>query len=159
MRISHLTSAQRRAYVIADNQLAATAGWDEELLALELEELQRLDIELPALGFTLAEIDGYLDGAREAAPEQDESDEADAIPEIAEVPVTRTGDVWLLGRHRLMCGDARQADDILRLVGNERVDVIFTDPPYNLKIDGNVCGSGSVRHREFAMASGEMSPE
>ncbi len=76
---------------------------------------------------------------------------------IAGVMAQRMGDVWILGRHRLVCGDARSSDDFARLLGNERVDMVFTDPPYNVAIDGNVCGLGSVKHREFAFASGEMS--
>lgn len=159
VRISHLTSAQRRAYVIADNQLAASAGWNEELLAIELEDLAKLDFDLPALGFTLAEIDGYLDAARDASPDQEESDHADSIPNVELTPVTKRGDVWALGRHRLLCGDARDVADLDRLLERKQVDLIFTDPPYNVRIDGNVCGSGAVRHREFAMASGEMTSE
>lgn len=81
----------------------------------------------------------------------------DAVPAVPARPVTRRGDLWLLGRHRLVCGDARDEGDYAALLGNESADLVFTDPPYNVVIDGNVCGSGSVKHAKFAMASGEMS--
>nr|WP_244670452.1 DNA methyltransferase [Rhodoplanes elegans] len=81
------------------------------------------------------------------------------VPEPPEVPATRHGGLWLLGRHRLLCGDAREAADHARLLGDERADLVFTDPPYNVPVDGHVCGLGAIRHREFAMASGEVSRE
>lgn len=156
IRISHLTAEQRRAYVIADNKLALNAGWDTEILAIELQALVDLDFDVCLTGFSLAEIDLTLDQAREASPTTLD-DAAELIPDVPSQPVSRSGDVWLLGRHRLLCGDARSSDDISRLMGCETADLIFTDPPYNVAIDGNVGGLGSVRHREFAFASGEMS--
>jgi DNA modification methylase len=151
--LSHLSPEERQAYRIADNRLAERAGWDDSLLALELASLAELDVdfELEITGFDTAEIDLLLDTSTV------EGDEADAVPEpVAGAAITRPGDVWVLGKHRLLCGDATDPEAYGRLLGNERADCVFTDPPYNVKIDGNVCGKGAVRHREFAMASGEM---
>jgi DNA modification methylase len=157
-RLSHLTAAERRAYVLADNKLALNAGWDPELLALELQELVDLDFDIELTGFSLAEIDLVLDAANEASPTGVTADE-DRVPALPEGAITRPGDLWLLGRHRLLCGDARSAADHDKLMAGELADLVFTDPPYNVPIDGHVCGSGSVKHREFAFASGEMSSE
>jgi DNA modification methylase len=160
LRLSHLDAAQRRAYVIADNKLALNAGWDRELLAIELQTLIDLEFDVEGTGFSLAEIDLVLDEAREAAPEPDR-DADDAIPALADAvsAVTRCGDLWLLGRHRLVCGDSRQPETFGRLLGGETADLVFADPPYNVPIDGHVCGLGRIRHREFAMGVGEMSSE
>lgn len=159
VRLSHLSPEERRAYVLADNKLALNAGWDTELLAIELQALIDLEFDATLTGFSLAEIDFTLDHARDAsAVSSDES--ADRLPEHSEGPaVTRSDDLWHLGRHRLLCGDARTADDVRRLTEGKAVDLIFTDPPYNVPIDGNVGGLGAIKHREFAFASGEMSQE
>jgi hypothetical protein len=160
LRLSHLDAAQRRAYVIADNKLALNAGWDRELLAIELQALVDLDFDVEITGFSLAEIDFVLDEAQESAPDPDQAAEnstpalADAVP-----AVTRCGDLWLLGRHRLLCGDSRNRDTFERLLQGDRADLVFTDPPYNVPIDGHACGLGRIRHREFAMGVGEMSRE
>ena len=158
LRLSHLSPEERRAYVLADNQLALNAGWDHDILAIELQALIDLDFDVTLTGFSLAEVDFTLDAARERDPEAPPGVE-DEIPSIAAEAVTRMGDVWVLGRHRLVCGDAREAADYARLLGDERVDMVFTDPPYNVPIDGHVCGSGRIRHREFAMGVGEMSQD
>ncbi|WP_292670694.1 DNA methyltransferase [Mesorhizobium sp.] len=154
LRLSHLSAEERRAYVLADNKLALNAGWDVEILAIELQALIDIEFDVTLIGFSLAEIDLTLDQAKEASAVAD--DPADFIPEPPVEPVSKLGDVWLLGRHRLLCGDARSADDVGRLMNGEMADLVFTDPPYNVAIDGNVGGLGSVRHREFAFASGEM---
>lgn len=157
IKLSHLSPAERRAYVLADNKLALNAGWDSEILALELQALTDLDFDMSLTGFSLAEIDMTLDRAKEASPaSSDES--ADQIPTPSGLLVSQRGDLWLLGRHRLLCGDARSAEDVGRLVGEARADLIFTDPPYNVPIDGHVSGLGAVKHREFAFAAGEMTP-
>jgi DNA modification methylase len=157
VRLSHLSAEERRAYVLADNKLALNAGWDTEILAIELQALIDFDFDVSLTGFSLAEIDFTLDQAREASPLAGD-DAADRVVEPSSGPqVTRMGDLWFLGRHRLLCGDARSAEDVGRLVDGAKVDLIFTDPPYNVAIDGNVGGLGSVKHREFAFASGEMS--
>ena len=158
LALSHLNDAERRAYVLADNKLALNAGWDKEILAIELQGLIDLDFDVELTGFSLAEVDLVLDEAGDADPDGSDAPE-DHVPELSGTPVSMMGDVWLLGRHRLLCGDARQSEDLALLMQNERADMIFTDPPYNVKIDGNVCGLGSVKHREFAMATGEMSED
>jgi DNA modification methylase len=158
IRLTHLSAAERRAYVLADNKLALNAGWDQTLLAIELQGLIDLDFDVTIAGFSLAEVDLTLDLARDRDPEGPAGPE-DEVPPLATQAVTRRGDVWQLGRHRLVCGDARDPEDYQRLLESETADLIFTDPPYNVPIDGHVCGLGKIQHREFAMASGEMSPE
>ncbi len=154
VRLSHLSAEERRAYVLADNKLALNAGWDQEILAIELQALIDFDFDVTLTGFSLAEIDLTLDAAREASTQA--PDGADDVPNKPSVATSCQGDLWELGRHRLLCGDARSADDVRRLVGDRPIDLIFTDPPYNVPIDGHVSGLGSSRHREFAFASGEM---
>ena len=158
VRLSRLSAAQRRAYVIADNKLALNAGWDHELLAVELQALVDLDFGVEITGFSLAEVDLVLEEARDcgADPRGDATDETPRLPELASA-TTRNGDLWLLGRHRLLCGDARSCENFDHLLEDERMDLVFTDPPYNVPIDGHVCGLGRIRHREFAMGAGEMS--
>jgi DNA modification methylase len=156
VRVDHLSPAQIRAYVIADNRLAENAGWDRELLALELQELSvQPDFDVTVTGFEMAEIDLLVGEAHVHEP-----DEADAIPEIdRSLPaVSRPGDYWQIGDHFLLCGDALNAKSYELLLGGKRAQMVFTDPPYNVRIEGNVSGLGKARHREFAMASGEMSP-
>lgn len=155
LRLSHLSAEERRAYVLADNKLALNAGWDQELLAIELQALIDLEFDVTVTGFSLAEIDLTLDHAREASAAS--PDDADLVPPLPEQAATKTGDLWQLGRHRLLCGDARASADVERLVGAGRVDLVFTDPPYNVPVQGHVGGLGRTRHREFAFASGEMS--
>ena len=156
LALSHLSSAERRAYMLADNKLALNAGWDPDLLAQELQELIDVDFDVDLTGFSLAEIDVILDDAREADPDARDAPE-DAVPAPATIVVTQRGDLWKLGEHYLLCGDAREPADFARLMHGRKADLVFTDPPYNVRIDGNVCGLGSVKHREFAFASGEMS--
>jgi DNA modification methylase len=161
VRLAHLNAAQRRAYVLADNKLALNAGWDRELLAIELQGLIDLDFEVELTGFSAAEIDIALDEAHEGAPSGTTEPE-DEIPSQSNDPataITQMGDVWLLGRHWLICGDARDQAVFRLLLGDERADLVFTDPPYNVPIDGHVTGLGRTRHREFAMGVGEMSFE
>jgi DNA modification methylase len=160
LRLSHLDTAQRRAYVIADNKLALNAGWDQEVLAIELQALIDLDCGVEVTGFSLAEVELVLAEARESSPAPEHGAD-DAVPPLTDPvsAVTRSGDLWLLGRHRLLCGDSRNLETFEHLLGNERADLIFADPPYNVPIDGHVCGLGRIRHREFAMGVGEMSRE
>jgi DNA modification methylase len=158
VKLSHLSSEERRAYVLADNKLALNAGWDTEILAIELQALIDIDFDVTLTGFSLAEIDLTLDHSQAVSGTTEDS-AADIIPELPTEAISKLGDVWLLGRHRLLCGDARSQGDLSRLMAGEAADLIFTDPPYNVAIDGNVGGLGSVRHREFAFASGEMSED
>ncbi len=160
LELAHLSEAERRAYVLADNRLAEAAGWDRGLLAVELQALIDVDFEVELTGFALAEIDGILDAARAADPSAAGPEGADDVPDLSAGPaVTQPGDVWRLGGHALLCGDARDADGARRLLGAEAVDMVFTDPPYNVPIEGHVSGLGRARHREFAFASGEMTAE
>lgn len=153
--LDHLSEDQVRAYVIADNKLAENAGWDEELLALEFQYLDSLDLDfdLTITGFEMAEIDGML------VLDPDANDEV--IPEPSDGPsVTQPGDLWLIGKHRLCCGDATKPGSYEALFdGSKAAQMIFTDPPYNVPISGHVCGLGAVQHREFEMAAGEMTKE
>jgi ParB-like nuclease domain len=161
VRLSHLSEAERRAYVIADNKLALNAGWDREMLAIELQGLVDLDFEIELTGFSLAEVDIVLDEARESATDGADASIEDNIPAYRhEGPaITQPGDLWILGRHKLICGDAREAGAYAALLDDEVVDLICTDPPYNVPIDGHVCGSGRIRHRNFAMGDGEMNKD
>ena len=155
-QLSHLSAAEKRAYVLADNKLAEKAGWDMELLAIELQGLIELDIDIELTGFEIAEIDLILEEAREATGAA--SGPEDTAPEPSLGPaVSQIGDLWLLGSHRLQCGDARDKAAYARLMEGAKAEFVFTDPPYNVVIDGHVCGLGRVRHREFAMGCGEMS--
>jgi DNA modification methylase len=127
---SHLTEAQRRAYVIADNRLALDAGWDNDLLKVELQDLDSQGFDLSLTGFETGEIANFL-----AEPTEGLTDE-DAVPEVPAVPVTVEGDVWLLGRHRLMCGDSTSIDAVDKLMAGRKADMVFTDPPYRMDATG-----------------------
>jgi DNA modification methylase len=153
--LENLSEDEIRAYILADNRLAEQAGWDNSILAIELQHLTSVDLgfDVSITGFEVGEIDLILQEA--AAPEHEEAEEP---VEISSGPaVTKPGDIWLLGEHGLICGNALEASTYSALMGGQKADLVFTDPPDNLKIDGNVCGKGTIRHREFAMASGEMS--
>ncbi len=152
--VDGLSPDEIRAYVIADNRLAENAGWDREILAIELQNLAELDLEFDVTitGFEMAEID-VLIGELGSEPE---ADPADTVPAIAGPAVTRLGDLWQIGPHRLICGDALRSETFARLLDGEAAQMVFTDPPYNVKIDGHVSGLGAIKHREFAFASGEM---
>lgn len=145
-----LSEIQKRALRIADNKIALNAGWDLEILQQELGELASIDIDIdPTLtGFSTGEIDLILGSA------DDPDDEI--IPPVPTTPRTKPGDVWVLGEHRVGCGDSRNTGFLQRVIGDgARVDAAFLDPPYNVRIGGHAVAAGS--HREFAMASGEMS--
>jgi DNA modification methylase len=157
IKISHLNEAERRAYMLADNKLALNAGWDQAVLALELQGLMDFDFDVSLTGFSLAELDFALDAAREADPKRPSAG-ADQLPLMSTDAVSQKGDLWILGRHRLLCGDSRDTACFERLLGEDRAALIFTDPPYNIRIDRYATGKGQYRHREFAMAIGEMSP-
>jgi DNA modification methylase len=152
IRLSLLTPAQVRAYVMADNRLAEKAGWDEEILKIEMQQLILDDeIDISVTGFEVAEIDLILNANTE------KEDEDDSIPEVAATVTTQPGDLWFLGKHRIFCGDARQESSLSALMQSARASIVFTDPPYNVIIDGHATGNGRTRHNEFRMASGEMS--
>lgn len=133
IRLEHLTESQKRAYVIADNKLALNAGWDDELLALELGDLKDDGFDISLTGFTDEELKSLV------IPEEVEGlTDEDEVPEIPEEPVTREGDVWILGNHRLMCGDSTSIDAVERLMNGSKVDMVFTDPPYNVGFNGRI---------------------
>lgn len=149
--ISGLTDAQKRRLRLADNKIALNSGWDREQLAVELRELS---IEIPDLvipGFETGEIDALIVEPVEAND--------DTIPAVPKIAVSRPGDVVVLGRHRVVCGDCRDPSLMQRLMGGAKADAAFLDPPFNVRIDGHAGGKGRIKHREFAFASGEMSPE
>jgi len=154
VRLDHLTGAQRRAFAIADNRLTEIASWDDRLLGETLKELASLDLDfaLEATGFDVGEIDLRIEALSQTGREAGEP----PIPAVPGPAVTRTGDLWLLGRHKVLCGDALDAEAYRTLLGSETAGAAFTDPPYNMPIDGNVSGHGEAHHREFTMAAGEM---
>jgi DNA modification methylase len=154
--IAHLSQAQKRAYVIADNRLAEKAKWDRDILAIEFEGLAALDLkfDLEITGFETAEIDLLIED-----PSDEDPSALDNIPARQEAAITKSGDLWTLGQHKILCGDARDPVTLAQLMAGETARVVFADPPYNVPIDGYVCGLGSIKHREFAMASGEMTDD
>jgi DNA modification methylase len=155
IRLEHLSDAQMRAFMIADNRLNNISEWDDRLLALQLKTLAEveLDFNLEVTGFEMAEIDTMIESV---SPVPDgEADPADAVADSG-VSVTKPGDLWVLGPHRLLCGNALDEKSYLTLMQGRRATAVFTDPPYNDPIDGYVSGFGKIHHREFAMASGEM---
>ncbi|MFK4401902.1 site-specific DNA-methyltransferase [Bradyrhizobium elkanii] len=155
VRLSQMSEAEIRAYVIADNKLAENAGWDRSLLGLELQYLSDLEIDLDVTitGFELPEIDILIGEVTNTQP-----DAADLpIPPPEGPAISRPGDIWCIGAHRLICGDATKVETYQALLGDARAQMVFSDPPYNVPIAGHVGGLGQIQHREFAMASGEMS--
>jgi DNA modification methylase len=154
IRIDYLSETEKRAYMLADNKLAENAGWDPELLKIELTYLNQLDVEIDVelSGFSMPEIDLIL-GA--AVPNNDEPP-LPALPSAGDT-IVQLGDLWQLGPHRLVCGDCREAATVARLMSGQQARLIFTDPPYNVPIDGHARGLGQIHHPDFAMACGEMS--
>jgi DNA modification methylase len=153
IRLETLNQDQIRAYVIADNRIAEKAGWDKSILAIELQHLLTIDSEFDVsiTGFEIPEIDLIL---LQPATEPDR-DDVFKMDEGRQA-VTQPGDLWQLGKHRILCGSSLEDASFRVLMAARRAHAVFTDPPYNVPIDGNVCGNGAVRHREFAMGSGEM---
>lgn len=127
IELSHLSDTQRKAYVIADNRLALNAGWDDQMLTLELKELDSADFDLSLLGFEVDELNALLNPIEETEGLTDE----DAVPEVPEEPKTKPGDIYQLGRHRLMCGDSTSIDAVEKLMGKEKANLVITSPPYN----------------------------
>ncbi len=159
--LEHLNEAQKRALRIADNQLATLAGWNEEMLAIEFSDLLaadlslNLDFDLAITGFEAATIDKLVDAAAAVSNQEAE----DSVPELDgdTVPVSVPGDMWVLGEHQILCGDALEADSYQSLLAGETAAMSIHDFPYNVPINGHVSGTG--KHREFVMACGEMSPQ
>jgi DNA modification methylase len=155
--IAGLSDVEKRAVALADNKIASNSGWDREILAAELGELATLlpkfNLDLKITGFEPAEFDALV--ADFGASERDPADEPS---KLAPLPISRKADFWLLGHHRLLCGDACEEADMRVLMARDRATMVFADPPYNLQIS-SIVGRGKIRHREFASASGEMSPD
>jgi DNA modification methylase len=153
IRLESLNEEQIRAYVIADNKLAENAGWDKSILAIELQHLLTLDcadFDVTVTGFEIPEIDLILQEAAQEDPD-------DTIePVAAGSAVTKLGDLWLLGKHRVLCGNSLEEAAYSRLMNGRKAHMVFVDPPYNVVIEGNVSGKGAVKHADFKMASGEM---
>ena len=157
LRLDYLSPAQARAFMIADNRLTEIASWDDKLLAESLRDLSLLglDFSIEAIGFEMAEIDLRIASLDEVPDPAD--DPADAVPELpARSPLSKRGDLWLLGPHRVLCGNALDPADFVTLMGGERAAMAFIDPPYNVPIEGHASGLGAIHHRPFPMASGEM---
>ena len=159
IKVQGLSEAKRRALALADNRIAESAGWDREMLAAELPELAELlvieGLDVSITGFPPVEIDQLT------ADFEDDSSDPDDVADPAWVTaaaVSRPGDLWQLGRHRLLCGDARKADDLARVMGDARAAMAFLDPPFNRRVC-DIIGRGRVKHAEFAMASGELDRE
>jgi DNA modification methylase len=142
--LDHLSAEQRRAYVLADNKLALNAGWDEELLATELQELQLAEFDLSLLGWSDEELADLLPGVEQLDPEG--MGDGDAVPEPPAEPITKPGDIWLLGKHRVMCGDSTMLSDVERLMDGAKADLLLTDPPYNVAYEGKTAEALSIQN-------------
>ena len=156
--VDNLTPGQVRAFMIADNRIAENAGWDKRLLAEEFIELQEAEITLDVTGFSVSERDAIIEAVEDASPTRRVRKE-DAAVEPQERVVTRPGDQWRLGRHRLLCGSALEAASYRTLMDDARARMIFTDPPYNVPNEGFTGGLGKIKHPDFQMAAGEMGEE
>lgn len=157
IRLDHLSEFQARAFMIADNRLTENSVWNEQLLSEQMKELSELvlDFSLEAIGFEMGEIDLRIESLK--ADRNDERDPADCFDNVPTgPPVCRPGDLFQLGRHRVLCGSALERTCYAALLGDKRAAAVFSDPPFNLQIEGNVSGHGAVHHRDFAMACGEM---
>ena len=156
IRLEHLSEHQVRAFTIADNRLTENAEWDDQLLGEQLEILSEaeLDFSLETTGFEIGEIDLFIENL--APVSEGDQDPADAVPEPSPVQVSRRGDLWNLGKHKVLCGDALARRDYTLLMRDSRANLVFSDPPYNVPIPGHASGNGKVRHKDFLMASGEM---
>lgn len=151
IRVDHLSDEQIRAYRIADNKLVENSEWDDDLLRVELEYLSHIDLDIELTGFCTPEIDVLLD-------EQVSSATKETLPSPPAKPVTTEGDIWVLGQHRILCGDCRTPESLQRLMNGDLARIVITDPPYNVRINGHARGLGKFQHNDFQMASGELSP-
>lgn len=155
IRVTDLGEFELRAYTLADNKLALKSEWDRKLLAVEFGELElalpEVDLNLDITGFEACEVDSIMSDFLDPT-----TDGVDEIPTLSTSPVSKLGDLFLLGHHRIVCGDAKLQQVYDSLMGSEIATMCFLDPPYNVRIDGHAGGRGSVKHREFAFASGEM---
>jgi DNA modification methylase len=150
--VEHLSELELRAYVLTDNRLAEQAGWDKDILTIELQGLIDLQFDVELTGFEIPEIEMLFEAADPPAINAEDDEVLDLAPNRV---ITKPNDLWLLGEHRLFCGDARRRDSFTNLLSGEVVQLVFADPPFNVKIRGHVSGKGRVKHREFVEASGE----
>lgn len=161
IKLTHLTEAQKKMYRITDNKLTENGQWDENFLKLEFIDLgeMELDCSLDITGFDMGEIDVMLDSS--VVEKNKEPDEKlNATPYIGDDEVvSQEGDIWELGKHRIICANSLLKETYQKLLGDKKARLIITDPPFNVKVDGHVCGNGSVKHKEFAMAIGEMTED
>lgn len=159
LRLDSLTPEEIIAYRIADNRIAELAGWDRSILTIEYQHLVdcNLEFDLEVTGFTMAEIDIHLNGSDDDNGD-DADDPADEIPEEQPFAVSRIGDLWLMKRHRLLCGSALERKNFVLLMNGKQAQMVLQDPPFNISI-GLISGSGKIKHRQFVMASGEMSDD
>lgn len=146
IRLAHLSDTQRKAYVIADNRLALNAGWDDQMLTLELQELDGEDFDLSLLGFEADELNALLNPIKETEGLTDE----DAVPDVPEEPKTKPGDIYQLGRHRLMCGDSTSIDAVEKLMDGQLADILITDPPYNVAYEGKTKEALTIKNDEMS---------
>ena len=155
--LEHLSPEQVRAFMIADNHLTEIGTWDNRLLGEQLRALAeaQVDFSMEVTGFETAEIDSYIEGLEEA---HDGDDPADEVPASGPA-VARSGDLWLLDKHRVLCGDSLKADSFAKLLEGKKAAVVVTDPPFNTRVDRYICNFGKTKFREFEMASGEMTPQ
>ena len=159
--LAHLSEAQQRAYRVADNAIMLKGEWSLELLAQELEFVSAVDFDIPveALGFEMGEIAFLIDDAKSAASRGGNDEEEVVEPDRSLASVSRLGDIWQIGPHGVICGDARDRATYARLLGDRRADVVISDMPWNVPYKGHIGGLGKVQHEEFVMASGEMTRE
>ena len=157
LRLEHLSEAQARAFMIAENRLSETSTWNDRLLAETFKELSalNLDFDIEATGFTVGEIDLHIESLESNDGSPDEETDP-PLPDLTRPAISQAGDLWKLREHRLYCGSALDSVAYERLMQGKRASAGFTDPPYNVRIDGHATGLGNIRHREFAMACGEM---
>lgn len=155
IRLTHLNEVQKKAFIVADNKLAENAEWDEKSLAQYFKELKELNFDVTLTGFEIGEIDFTIENALSVG----DTKNYDEIPEVQLNPVTKVGDLWQLGNHRIYCGNSLEESSFKILMEEKKAALVFCDPPYNVPISGHVMGNGKIKHREFAMAAGEMSPE
>ncbi|KKC26106.1 hypothetical protein WP12_10475 [Sphingomonas sp. SRS2] len=160
IRAAKLTEAQKRTFILSDNQIATQAHWNDHLLAVELKEIGELDFDfsIEATGFEHAEIDIRIESLKAPSdPSSEDCDAADLVPTALPQTVTRLGEVWVHGAHRIICGDSLEAATYVSLMQGKLADFVMQDAPYNVSVTKHVSGLGKIQHREFAVASGELS--
>lgn len=154
--LAHLSEAEQRALRLADNQIALVSECSLDLLALEAQVVLDAGIAPMELGFEIGELDFVIEGAKK---EKTQADDPVLEPDRTQPAVSRVGDLWIIGPHNILCSDARGPESFTTLMGDDRADMVLTDMPWNVKVDGHVSGLGKIKHREFPMASGEMDRE